>query len=148
MGMLRLKDDAQLAELLKRSNVRIHSATSGTTKLAAAPQRIRGKANAARSEIEELMAYQISVSKLPQPTRQHNYLEDRGYKADFMWRSHMVALEVDGAVHRTKGSFSVSFERGYLLLIAGWTVLHVGSHQVRSGEALEWITRVLGNAKR
>lgn len=144
MSMLRLKDEKALKDLLNNSNVRIaHDTANPAVQAARTPQRILGKRGAAKSDIEEMMHSQILVSGLPIPVRQHNYLPDRSYKGDFMWPERKIALEVDGSVHRIKGTFSVSFERAYLLLMAGWTVLHVGGHEVRSGEALQWIKAVI-----
>lgn len=153
MGMLRLKDETALNDLLKASNLRLAHDTAarpGKPKSTfsplitpAVPQRIRGKRTKAKSEIEEMMALQIITAGLPPHVRQHNYLPDRSFKGDFMWVERKIALEVDGSVHRIKGTFSLSFERAYLLTMAGWTVLHVGGHEVRSGTALEWIKKLL-----
>ena len=94
-----------------------------------------------RSPAEETLAMVLEGSDLPKPVRQYRYLSDRRFKADFAWpeTNPPFACEVDGAVHRIKGSFQRSFEREFLLKKAGWQVLHVGTEQIRSGEAMEWI---------
>lgn len=110
---------------------------------AGAGRKPKPKSPKPRSEIEELMAEQLKVYGLPEPVRQLKYLEDRKFRADFAWPDRMIALEVDGAVHRIKGTFQRSFEREYLLKMAGWQVLHVGGNEVRKGIAIEWIRNLL-----
>lgn len=155
MGMLRLKDNQALDDLLKAGHLTLSHDTAAKGRMvspsAGAFSKQPGKIphtlpvgkKGSKSAIEEMMAYQLLASALPPHVRQHHYLPDRNYKGDFMWPERKIALEVDGEVHRIKGTFSVSFQRAYLLMMAGWTVLHVGAHEVRSGEALDWITNVL-----
>jgi very-short-patch-repair endonuclease len=95
------------------------------------------------SEIEEKMAEQIWLCKLPEPVRQFQPFPQRKWKIDFAWPRYKLALEVDGMVHRIKATFKSSFERGYWLMRADWRVLHVGGDQVRSGEAVTWIEQLL-----
>lgn len=94
------------------------------------------------SPIEAQMAQQLALAAaegaIPSPVAQYKPLDDRRFRLDFAWPDGRLALEVDGAVHRIKGAFKKSFERQYLLLMAGWTVLHVGGDEVRSGKALQW----------
>jgi very-short-patch-repair endonuclease len=99
------------------------------------------------SEIEEQMAEQIWLCKLPEPVRQFQPFPQRKWKIDFAWPRYKLALEVDGAVHRIKSVFKSSFERGYWLMRADWRVLHVGGDQVRSGEAVTWIEQLLQAAQ-
>jgi very-short-patch-repair endonuclease len=95
------------------------------------------------SEIEALMDEQLRDYGLPPYERQHAPLEDRKFRIDFAWPDRMIGLEVDGAVHRIKGSFKQSFERNYQLMLLGWTVLHVGGDEVRKGIAIQWIQNIL-----
>ena len=101
------------------------------------------KATAGRSEIEESMAQQIKLLGLPEPVRQHKYLEDRRYRADFAWPQHKLALEVQGAVHRITGRFKAEFERRFLLQLHGWTVIEAGGDEVRSGRAAAWLMAMM-----
>jgi very-short-patch-repair endonuclease len=105
------------------------------------------KATKPPSEIEASMWAQIKQSILPEPRSAFNGeqvrpIEGRKFRLDFAWPDKMVALEVDGAVHRIKGTFKASFERDYLLKLHGWTVLHVGGDEVRNGKALQWIQNI------
>ena len=131
--MFRLPDYKALAALVRTTHVRVAGAVAPAAKV----KRVQ-----ARSAIEEIMAIDLALSKLPPAVRQYRYLPDRKFRADFAWPDRMVALEVDGAVHRIKGSFNKSFERAYLLQLAGWTVLHVGREQIISGQALSWIENI------
>jgi very-short-patch-repair endonuclease len=107
-------------------------------------KRPRGKAASGKaSEIEALMDEQLRDYGLPPYERQHAPLEDRKFRIDFAWPDRMIGLEVDGAVHRIKGSFKQSFERNYQLMLLGWTVLHVGGDEVRKGIAIQWIQNIL-----
>ena len=112
------------------------------------PKRIQpSKAKKPPSEIETMMWAQLKQSILPEPRSAFNGeqvrpIEGRKYRLDFAWPETMVALEVDGAVHRIKGTFKASFERDYLLKLHGWTVLHVGGDEVRNGKAIQWIQNI------
>lgn len=151
-GMLRLKDDEALADLLKRSNLRIsHDSTRRSPAATSAPKQPKAPAKTPRqakqpSAIEEMMRQQILVSPLPQPAcwpAQEHYLPTRNWYGDFIWREFKVGLEVDGGAHCVRKTFAVSFDRAFALWEAGWTVIHVGDKEVRSGRALEWVTIAL-----
>lgn len=103
-----------------------------------------------RSDIEEMLSHHIKLAELPPPVEyptQIYPIEGRGFHCDFAWPAYKIIVEVDGAVHRTKRSFKSSFERGALLLLAGWRVLHVGGDEVRGGIAVEWIRQLLEQSK-
>lgn len=95
------------------------------------------------SKIEETIALHIRAAKLPRPVRQHAYLPNRKFLADFAWPDRKLALEVDGMVHRIKARFEADAERHNTLLEAGWRVYRVTGKMVRSGAALALIERVL-----
>ncbi len=137
VGTIRFKDQAEYDAFARARHVKVSGEAMPKPKQKAA------KLPRAPSEIEEMMYFQIDLSDLPRPTRQYRPLPDRNYKLDFAWPDRKIALEVDGAVHRIKGTFARSFEREYFLKMAGWTVLHVGGAEVRSGAALDWITNIL-----
>lgn len=141
-GMLRFKDEAELRKVLGDRITGVRSVRGQASEESGVdPQKPRKEA---RSAIEEEMALQIKTSDLPPPVRQYRYLPDRRYRADFAWPDKRLSLEVDGAVHRIKGSFAAGFERDFLLKRAGWMVIHVGRAQVKNGDALKWITEMLG----
>jgi very-short-patch-repair endonuclease len=82
------------------------------------------------------------------PVRQYKYLPDRKYKADFAWPGFMLAVEVDGSVHRIKERFAEDCRRQNELKFAGWHVFRVTGAMVRSGEAIKVVLRALDWAER
>jgi very-short-patch-repair endonuclease len=48
----------------------------------------------------------------------------------------MLAVEIDGAVHRIKGRFKADLERHNLAQLLGWLVLRFSPADVKSGRAL------------
>ena len=152
VGTLRLKDDEALTVFLRARHVKVHAEAKlvqpmGATgrwakheKAAKKPKPV--KPPKPRSEIEQMLSDQIKAAGLPAPIEwpaQHAPIEYRKYRVDFSWPDKKLIVDVDGAVHRIKGTFKASFERGYLLLKGGWKVLHVGGDQVRDGTAVEWV---------
>lgn len=77
--------------------------------------------------------------------REYRFLTGRKFRFDFVMLPLCLrlAVEIDGQVHRIKGRFHSDREKGNLALAAGWRVLHVGSDQVASGEALELLRAAL-----
>ena len=148
-GMFRLPDEAALDELLKRSHVRVVNGpyTAGPKAKPGPKPAPPKKGQKEPSSIEYLMGHQIQEAGLPEPVRQLQYFEDRKFTGDFCWPDRRIALEVDGGAHKTEGRFSASFERAYMLMMANWTVLHVGKTEVRNYKALEWITHVLARTR-
>lgn len=100
-----------------------------------------------RSRIEQQMSDQIKEAGLQPPIEwpsQHKPFPDRKFVVDFAWPDIKLVLEVDGAVHRIKGTFKSQFERGFYFLRDGWRVLHVGGDDVRGGAALYWLKELMG----
>lgn len=78
-----------------------------------------------------------------QPVRQHPVLAGRKWALDFAWPDRMLAVEVDGAVHRIKGRFAADLERSVVLTLLGWRVLRFSPAQVESAQAIDVVERVL-----
>lgn len=164
MAMMRIANDEALEEFLKKHpSVKVRSVRlmdAGDKAEPAGRPRLphslpRPPKNAKpRSAIEQSMSDQIKGAGLPPVIEwpsQHKPFPDRKFTVDFAWPAgtipgqpkRKIILEVDGAVHRIKGTFKSSFERGALLMIAGWEVLHVGGDDVRGGAALYWLKELL-----
>lgn len=165
-GMLRLKDEAALQELLKNGNLREAQMITGkkSGKQIQPNETLRSealqiKAEAERrekkgSDIEELFAQQIRlVGNLPMPIREYHHLRGSKHRLDFAWPEYRVngmqlGAEVQGMVHRVKHNFSSDLEKRARGILQGWLVLEVGGEQIRSGKAMEWLQELFKRAKR
>lgn len=75
--------------------------------------------------------------------REYRFKLDRRFRFDFAFLEEQIAVEIDGVVHRIKSRFNADREKGTIALLLGWRVLHVTSAQVRSGEALTLLSKLL-----
>jgi len=111
------------------------------------------------SELEELLAFQVKATRLPQPERQLAWGAAIGRKwvLDFAWESVIdhegqwidpLAVEVDGGT-LTNGRHVRGLGReddmvkDAALVAAGWRVLRVSETMVRGGWAVRWIAAAL-----
>lgn len=78
--------------------------------------------------------------------RQHRFHEDRRFRFDFAFLPEQLAIEVDGAVHRIKRQFRSDRDKGQVAMLRGWRILRVGNDQVRSGEAISLVKRLISTA--
>lgn len=97
-----------------------------------------------QSGIEVLLAQQIHLLQLPTPKRNYLFMPGRHLELDFAWPQRMIAVEVQGMVHRIAGRFKADMEKRALALLAGWRILEVGGKEIRSGKAIHWIEQLLG----
>jgi very-short-patch-repair endonuclease len=104
---------------------------------------LRGKANRGRRwEIE--LAAQMTEMKIA-CVRELVFAPDRKFRFDFAILDRMIAIEIDGAVHRIKQRFESDQEKCVLALMLGWRVLHVTPKQVRNGKAIELILQLIAH---
>lgn len=80
--------------------------------------------------------------------REHVFHPTRKWRFDCAWPRFMVALEVDGGVYtggrHTRGKgFENDCEKCNEALMLGWKVLRVTSHHIGTGQALQWIERLV-----
>ena len=94
---------------------------------------------------EEEFAWQMDQDRVSY-LREFRFLADRRFRFDFALLPQMVAVEIDGAVHRIRSRFEGDREKGNLALLAGWRVMHFSPAQVRSGEALTLLHLALSGA--
>lgn len=107
------------------------------------------------SDLEEIMAFQMSAAGIPTPMREYKFalkLEPpRKWRFDFAWEidGQRLALEVDGGTWA--GGRHVS-GRGYendciklnAATLDGWGVYRVTGPMVKDGRALELVARIFG----
>ncbi len=98
-----------------------------------------------------MLRAQIELAGLPMPLREFTFHDTRNWRIDLAWPDRKLALEVDGEVHRIKGRFVADLEKHQALFLAGWRLLRVSTHQVKSGEALrvveEAVAAVMGDVR-
>ena len=151
-GMLRFKDERAFKEALGNRHLKVRADTSTTAPAIQIQRTARAPTARQVSEIEELLASQISlVGNLPAPEREYPFLRGRAHRLDFAWPAYRVngmqlGVEVQGMVHRVKGRFSADLEKRALGLLQDWLILEVGGDQIRSGKAMEWIQALFARA--
>lgn len=84
--------------------------------------------SATDSALEDAFHRLIKHAGLPSPAI-NAYIE--GFKIDAVWRTHRIAVELDGwAHHHTRHSFEADRERDASLTTAGWRVVRFTYRQV------------------
>lgn len=78
-------------------------------------------------------------------TREYRFCPPRRFRFDFALNLYRIAVEVDGAVHRIANRFAEDREKMNLAMLARWRVVHVTPREVRTGEALDLIRRVIAS---
>lgn len=78
----------------------------------------------------------------------HWYSHGRNWRVDFAWPDRRLIVEVEGGVytggrHTRPSGFVKDIEKYNALTEAGWKVLRFSRREVKSGEALNVIERVL-----
>jgi very-short-patch-repair endonuclease len=91
---------------------------------------------------------QVKLAGLPAPTAEFRFHPTRRWRFDFAWPDRSIAVEVDGAIfvggRHTRGiGVEKDCEKYAEAMLAGWRVLRVSTNQVKSGQALTWIERLL-----
>jgi len=135
--MLRMTE-AQLADL-RRSRV---------TPAGAKPR--QAATYALKPDYVRELAIQILYAGLRLPLLEYAFDKQltgtgRGWMLDMAWPwlEPMLAVEVDGAVHRIKGRHKGDIPKHQALFTQGWKLLRVTPAQVRNGEALALVREAL-----
>ena len=141
-GMMRFKNEKDFDAMLKRSHVKVVGSTAAP--VAAAKAVILGPVMPAPtgSALEELFAQQLALTKLPAPVRQYLYLRGSKHTLDFAWPDHMIGVEVQGMVHRIKGTFKNDIKKRVRGLLQGWRILEVDGASIRDDIAVEWLLQL------
>lgn len=130
-------------EMLEKGHVRTH-----VLKGEEGPQqqgRLRGRPKGKKvppmgqSALELEFSRQLLDAKFPPARREFKFMVDRGWRFDYAWPDRMIAVEVQGMVHRIKARFLADVEKLAMAQISGWRVLLVAGQDVRSGRALSWL---------
>jgi very-short-patch-repair endonuclease len=83
---------------------------------------------------------------LPKPLRQQEIVPGRKFTTDFCWPVEKVAVEIEGACHRTEQRFYSDAEKQCLLTVNGWRVLRFTGRMLRGQvmQVVEWTRKALG----
>ena len=103
------------------------------------------------SELELTLAFQIKVSKLPEPIREHRFNNARQWRFDFAWPLLKIAAECEGGTwsggRHTRGSgFAKDAEKYNMAALDGWKVLRFTSVEIEDGRAVALIEKALREA--
>jgi very-short-patch-repair endonuclease len=102
-----------------------------------------------KSELEELLAFQIRAAELPEPEREYRFYPERRFRADFAFPKHKVLVEIHGGLyvprsgHRTAKGVLRDMTKSNLAALGGWMYLQFSAKQVQDGSALNIIETVL-----
>lgn len=101
-----------------------------------------------RTQLEDALAFQIQLAKLPKPEREFIFARPRRWRFDFAFVAQKLAVEVDGGLfiggrHNRGLGMLADMEKMAAAMLLGWSVLRVGEPHVKSGQALEWIEGLL-----
>lgn len=99
---------------------------------------------------EDTLLYQISNEELISPIREYRFHESRRWRFDFAYPDHKIAIEVEGGVYsqgrHTRGKgFTGDCEKYNAATEMDWKVLRYTTQQVRNGEAIAQLRRILGD---
>lgn len=91
---------------------------------------------------------QVIYSGLPHPTTEYRFHPTRRWRFDLSWPGRKLACEIDGAVftggrHTRGAGVEKDAEKFAEAMCLGWRVLRVTTGQVRSGQAVSWLARLL-----
>ena len=92
---------------------------------------------------------QCELAGLPKPEAEYRFHPTRRWRFDFAWPATSLAVEVDGGAwvngrHSRGAGVEKDCEKYAEAMCAGWRILRVTPKQVKTGEALAWISRLLG----
>ena len=97
---------------------------------------------------ERELLWQTQAAGLPDPAREFRFHPTRRWRFDLAWPDGHVAVEVEGGVyvagrHSRGVGFESDCEKYSEAMVLGWRVLRVTPRQIKSGQALGWIERLL-----
>jgi hypothetical protein len=107
----------------------------------------RPNISANKTDLADLLALQIRAMHLPAPVREYQALEGRKFRCDLAWLEAKVFAEVQGGEymqgrHSRANGMAADDEKWNLLTLAGWRGFYFTGSQVRSGAAIDFLTKV------
>ncbi len=101
-----------------------------------------------RLSAENTLLLQIKDAKLISPTREYRFDDKRRWRFDFAYPDLKIAIEVEGGVYsqgrHTRGKgFTADCEKYNRATELGWSVYRYTTQQVKNGEAIKQLRRIL-----
>ena len=101
-----------------------------------------------KSHLEATFLYQCKAVGLPEPAEEHRFHPTRKWRFDFAWIEPQIAVEIEGGVYskgrHTRGKgFEGDCEKYNEATRLGWKVFRFTGGQVASGEAVNYMEKVL-----
>lgn len=94
--------------------------------------------------LDQLLKSLLPEFHYPAYQREFEFHEHRRWRFDFCFPTLALAIEYDGAVHRTKERFKADLDKYNCAQLEGWLVLRFGRRQVNDGRAEKQIRAALG----
>lgn len=99
------------------------------------------------SDYPRMLAKQIQDEGLPLPILEYAFDmqlggSGRGWRFDLAWPP-VLAVEVDGGVHKLTNRFNADIEKHQAAFKLGWKLLRVSPDDVKDGTALELVRKAL-----
>ena len=101
-----------------------------------------------KSALENELARQIELMKLPEPVREYKFCRTRKFRADFAWPDHWLLVEVQGG-HWTRGrhtrgsGYEKDCQRFNIAMEEGYRVLLYTAKDIKDWSAVKQIARFL-----
>ena len=102
------------------------------------------------SQLEEMFVFQLKAVGMPEPIREHKFHPDRKWRLDFYWDTGWaVEIKGGGWVQGRHNRIAITMRKEYEKLNAaieqGIRVLQYTGEQVKTGEAILQVQRILKN---
>jgi hypothetical protein len=103
---------------------------------------------ASEDERRDSFAAMLRAAKLPAPTPEFRFHDERRWRFDFAWPEHRIALEVEGGIwthgrHTRSAGFLGDMQKYNAAAVLGWRVLRVTPDQLTTRATDEMLRRVL-----
>lgn len=100
------------------------------------------------SELEDNLAWQMSISGLPAAMREFRFAPPRRWRFDFAFSTAKLAVEVDGGTwvqgrHSRGEGFEKDCEKVNEAAARGWRIVRVTAAMISDGRALQAIEEAL-----
>ncbi len=101
-----------------------------------------------KSEIEELLAWQMKITGLPKPKREFRFHDTRRWRFDFAYPEYRLGIEVEGGTwvqgrHSRGAGFEKDCEKYSEAAILGWLIIRMTTDMVKDGRGIAFVKRAL-----